>query len=129
MKKEVNIYLDKTAISLSIVCAMHCLFVPLVLLYAPTLAISVLTDELFHSLLLFLVFPVSVFAMFLGCKKHKRYHIIFYGIIGLTILSVSAIWGHDIFGESGEIVATLIGASVLSFGHYKNQKLCKNCCD
>ena len=101
----------------------------MVLLYAPTLAISVLTDEWFHSLLLFLVFPVSVFAMFLGCKKHKRYHIIFYGIIGLTILSVSAIWGHDIFGESGEIVATLIGASVLSFGHYKNQKLCKNCCD
>ena len=58
MKKEVNIYLDKTAISLSVVCAVHCLFVPLVLLYAPTLAISVLTDEWFHSLLLFLVFQL-----------------------------------------------------------------------
>ena len=52
-----------------------------------------------------------------------------YGIIGLMILAVSAIWGHDILGETGEIVATLLGASVLSFGHYRNQKLCKDCCN
>tara|TARA_Y100001970_G_C13546996_1_gene515011 strand:- start:102 stop:491 length:390 start_codon:yes stop_codon:yes gene_type:complete len=129
MKKEVNIYLDKTAISLSVICAIHCLFVPLVLLYAPTLTISVLTDEWFHTLLLFLVFPVSTLAMFFGCKQHKRYNILFYGIIGLMILAVSAIWGHDILGETGEIVATLLGASVLSFGHYRNQKLCKDCCN
>ena len=129
MKKEVNIYLDKTAISLSVACAIHCLFVPLVLLYAPTLAISVLTDEWFHTLLLFLVFPVSIFAMFFGCRQHKRYNILFYGMIGLMILAVSAIWGHDILGETGEIVATLLGASFLSFGHYKNQKLCKDCCN
>ncbi len=129
MKKEVNIYLDKTAISLSVACAIHCLFVPLVLLYAPTVAISVLTDEWFHTLLLFLVFPVSIFAMFFGCRQHKRYNILFYGIIGLMILAVSAIWGHDILGETGEIFATLLGASVLSFGHYRNQKLCKDCCN
>jgi len=129
MKKEVNIYLDKTAISLSLICAIHCLFVPLVLLYAPTLTISVLTDEWFHTLLLFLVFPVSIFAMFFGCRQHKRYNILFYGMIGLMILAVSAIWGHDILGETGEIVATLLGASFLSFGHYKNQKLCKDCCN
>ncbi len=45
------------------------------------------------------------------------------------ILAVSAIWGHDILGETGEIFATLLGASVLSFGHYRNQKLCKDCCN
>ncbi|RCL88857.1 MerC domain-containing protein, partial [bacterium] len=37
-------------------------------------------------------------------------------------------YGHDLFGESGEIASTLVGSSVLSFGHIKNQKLCKECC-
>ena len=66
--------------------------------------------------------------MALGCKKHKSYNIIFYGFFGLSILIISAIWGHDLFGESGEIVSTLVGTSILSYGHIQNQKLCKLCC-
>ena len=50
------------------------------------------------------------------------------GIIGLSIMIVSAIWGHDLFGETGEIVSTLAGTSILSFGPIKNKKLCKECC-
>ena len=38
---------------------------------------------------------------------------------------ISALWGHDLFGESGEIASTLVGASVLSYGHIQNQKLCQ----
>lgn len=120
--------LDKLAVYLSAICAIQCLALPIAMLFLPSLSLLPLSEELFHTLLLFLVIPVSIFAMVMGCKKHKSYNIIFYGALGLSILLVSAVYGHDLFGESGEIASTLVGASVLSFGHIKNQKLCKECC-
>ena len=127
-KKFSTINLDKIAVYLSVLCAVQCLLLPVSALLLPTLSLISLADEWFHSLLLFFVIPTSVFAMALGCKKHKSYNIIFYGFFGLSILIISAIWGHDLFGESGEIVSTLVGTSILSYGHIQNQKLCKLCC-
>jgi hypothetical protein len=120
--------LDKLAVYLSAICAVQCLALPIAMLFLPSLSLLPLSEELFHTLLLFLVIPVSIFAMVMGCKKHKSYNIIFYGALGLSILLISAVYGHDLFGESGEIASTLVGTSVLSFGHIKNQKLCKECC-
>ena len=123
-----QITLDKVAVYLSAICAIQCLILPISVLFMPSFSLLPVSEELFHTLLLFLVIPISAFAMAMGCKKHKNYNIIFYGALGLAILLVSAIYGHDLFGESGEISSTLVGASVLSFGHIKNQKLCKECC-
>jgi len=123
-----QITLDRIAVYLSAICVVQCLALPVAMLFLPSLSVLPVSEELFHTLLLYIVIPVSIFAMVMGCKKHKSYNIIFYGALGLSILLVSAIYGHDLFGESGEIAATLVGASVLSFGHIKNQKLCKECC-
>ena len=123
-----QITLDRIAVYLSAICVVQCLALPIAMLFLPSLSVLPVSEELFHTLLLYIVIPVSIFAMVMGCKKHKSYNIIFYGALGLSILLVSAIYGHDLFGESGEIAATLVGASVLSFGHIKNQKLCKECC-
>lgn len=123
-----QITLDKIAVYLSAICAVQCLALPIAMLFLPSLSVLPVSEELFHTLLLYLVIPVSIFAMVMGCKKHKSYNIIFYGALGLSILLVSAIYGHDLFSDSGEIAATLVGTSVLSFGHIKNQKLCKECC-
>ena len=119
---------DKMAIRLSIICLLQCLILPLSLLFFPELFLLPLVEEWFHSILLFFVVPISIFAMLLGCRKHKSYNVIFYGILGLAILIVNVIWGHELFGESGEIISTLIGTSILSYGHIKNQKLCKLSC-
>ena len=125
---SLNINYDRTAISLSVICLLQCLVLPVSLLFFPTFFLLPLIEQWFHSLLLLFVVPISIFAMLLGCRKHKSYNIIFYGLLGLGILIVNVIWGHDLFGESGEIASTLVGASVLSYGHIQNQKLCKLCC-
>ena len=120
--------LDTAAISLSAICLAQCLIMPIAAIFAPTISLLPLADESFHKILLLFVLPVSILAMTLGCKKHKTYGVIVYAVIGLALMAVSAIWGHALFGETGEIAATLAGASVLSFAHFKNQKLCKACC-
>ena len=124
-----NTALDKIALSTSIFCAMHCLFLPVFLLFFPTINLGQFGDESFHSMLLYLIIPVSLIALLIGCKEHKRYFILFYGFIGISILFSTAIWGHDFFGETLEVIFTLIGTSIVSYGHIKNQKLCreKNC--
>ena len=123
-----QINLDKVAVSLSVICAVQCLMFPLSAILLPSFSLLSLSEELFHSVLLFFAIPTSTFAMIMGCKKHKSYNVVFYGIIGLALMIISALWGHDLFGESGEIASTLVGASILSYGHIQNQKLCKLCC-
>ena len=67
--------LDKLAVYLSAICAVQCLALPIAMLFLPSLSLLPLSEELFHTLLLFLVIPVSIFAMVMGCKKHKSYNI------------------------------------------------------
>ena len=129
--KNWNIFqvrLDTAAISLSAICLAQCLIVPIAAIIAPTVSLVALEDESFHIMLLLFVLPVSILAMTLGCKKHKTYGVIVYAVAGLSLMALSAVWGHDLFGETGEIGATLVGALILSFAHFKNQKLCKACC-
>ncbi|BFM18074.1 MerC domain-containing protein [Maricurvus nonylphenolicus] len=123
--KTIQAYSDKAAISLSLLCALHCLAVPLLVVYLPTLALPALTGEALHLWLLVVVIPVSAFAMFLGCKQHQRYRLGFFVGTGLSVLFISAIFGHDWFGEMGERVLTLVGSSIIAFGHFQNFKLCQ----
>ncbi len=123
--KTIQVISDKAAISLSFLCAIHCLAVPLLVVYLPTVAISSLTDEALHLWLLGVVMPVSAFATVLGCQHHQRYRLVFIVGLGLSVLSVSVIFGHDWFGESGERLLSLIGAGIIAWGHFLNFKLCQ----
>ena len=63
--------LDKLAVSASMLCAIHCLFLPVILVVFPALGATLFGDELFHALLLWLIIPLSVIALSLGCRRHK----------------------------------------------------------
>jgi MerC mercury resistance protein len=123
--KNIQAISDKAAISLSFLCAIHCLVVPVLVVYLPTVVISSLTDETLHLWLLVVVMPVSAFAMVLGCQHHQRYRLVFIVGLGLSVLSGSAFFGHAWLGESGERLLSLIGAGIIAMGHFWNFKLCQ----
>lgn len=130
--KTIQAVSDRVAISLSFLCAIHCLAVPLLVVYLPTLALPFLTGEALHLWLLVVVIPVSALAMLLGCQQHQRYRLALFVGVGLAVLFVSAIFGHDWFGEMGERLVTLLGSSIIALGHVQNFKLChveKDCCE
>ena len=85
-----SISFDKFAIYLSVFCAVQCLILPLSLLFIPAVSLLPLADESFHKILLLFVIPVSAFAMIMGCRKHKIYNVIYYGIIGVAIIAIAA---------------------------------------
>ena len=128
MKQAININYDKIAISFSVVCALHCLLLPIAIIFLPSISATFLGTEDFHKTLLYFVIPSSIIALSLGCKMHGKYEVYSYGFFGIGALLFASFFGHDYFGEVGEISLTLIGAGIVSLGHYKNQKLCADCC-
>jgi hypothetical protein len=122
--RSIQALTDQTSIGLSLVCAIHCLFVPVLLVALPSLASLPLESEMFHVWMVVAVLPISIFALTLGCKKHKRYKIIFLGVLGLISL-ISALLLESLVGEIGEKLLTLLGAGLIAWGHFTNFKLCQ----
>ncbi len=117
--------IDKAAIGLSLICAVHCLVVPVAAVLLPTLAAMGIGDERFHLWLLLAVLPISVLALTLGCRQHRSFAVMAYGLLGLFILTLTVLFGHDVLGESGEKIASLSGALIIALAHIKNHKMCK----
>jgi hypothetical protein len=122
--------MDKTAIALSTACAIHCLLLPILIIIIPILSTTFLGDESFHRLLLWFVFPTSVFAITQGCRRHKDRLVLVFASLGLMILFGTATLSEQVLNEDGERIATVLGAMFLVFGHYRNYTCCRrNKCD
>lgn len=123
--KNLQTIVDKTAISLSFVCALHCLALPLLLLALPTFTALNLMGEAFHVWMLIAVVPTSLVALAMGCKKHNNLNVLLVSGIGLIVMIAAALAGHDLLGETIEKTMTLAGAICIAVGHYFNHRLCQ----
>jgi len=126
MDTKAQLLLDRISISISTLCAIHCIGVPLLLVLSPNLVLGMLDDHSFHIFLAWLIIPSSLLAAFLGCAKHKDKRVMSGILLGLTSLIFTALWGHDILGDIGEVVVTIASTIVLATSHLRNYKLCKN---
>jgi len=115
---------DRLAIGLSLLCSLHCLLVPVAVSLLPAFAAWGLDDESYHRWMLLGVIPASAFALTLGCIKHRNYGVIALGVIGVSILCLAVVLGHDLLGEAGERGLTVAGAVLVAFSHFKNYRLC-----
>jgi hypothetical protein len=90
-------WLDRIAISMAVVCGIHCLVTPFLLVALPILATTFWVDSNFHLWMLLLVLPTTSLAVWSGCRRHKDKWVLAAAIVGLTILTVSLVWersGH-----------------------------------
>jgi len=123
--KNIQTLSDKTAISLSIICALHCLALPSLLVLLPSLTALNLADEVVHLWMLAAVIPISIYALTMGCRKHKRLGIVALGLVGITTLIAAALLGHDVLGETGEKIIVTTGAFIIAISHWQNHQLCR----
>ena len=115
---------DKVSIGISALCLLHCLLFPSFMVLLSSFISVSLNSELIHYMLLFLVVPVSSFALIVGLNNHKNSFIFFIGLSGLVILVSALFIELPIKTISGEILLTIIGSLLITFSHYKNYKLC-----
>jgi hypothetical protein len=115
---------DKAAVGLSLLCVVHCLFLPILLILIPPLSgVFAFNDELFHTWLLYAVVPISSIAMLMGYLHHRSQRVFLIGALGLIILILTAFWGHELFGEFGEVAFTVLGSSIIAYSHIRNYQL------
>jgi len=141
-------FLDTFAVSMSLLCAVHCLITPILLIVLPILATSVWVHKDFHIWMMILVIPTTVIAMTQGCKKHKDKMVIILSSCGLATLLGVAIYESYVHGitetahcsncvspaeNSLLTMATLVnisGGILLASAHVRNFLLCRksDCC-
>ena len=123
--RTVQAITDKLAIGLSLICAIHCLAITSLFALLPSMAALGLDSEVFHLWMIVAVLPSSVYALTLGCKQHKRYRLLIWGFIGLTLLVMALVLGEESIGEAGEKILTVLGAGFVAVGHWFNYRLCQ----
>ena len=93
---------DWTGLAASIACGIHCAAMPLLLSYLPSFGLSWLAHEGFHQWMTVLCFVFAASAFVPGWLKHKSLVPAFSGVIGITLLSLSAF----VFGDECCAAAT-----------------------
>jgi hypothetical protein len=129
---KVQFISDRLAMLLSSLCVIHCLLTPILLISIPALAsVSILNDETFHQILLFFVLPIGFLALAVGYLHHKNKWVVFTGVFGLTLLSSPLLveWiglGHEVLGEHGEVIITIMASLIIVGAHLVNYRLRSN---
>ncbi len=119
--------LDKIGVFLSGVCVMHCLFTPVLITLLPIIGLSSFAEDiLFHQLMLWIVIPTSSIALFIGCRKHRDMVILGTGMLGMVLLVIVAMHGHDVFDSWGEKIATSVAGIILAISHLLNYRACQS---
>ncbi len=110
---------DRLGIGISGLCAIHCLFFPVVIALLPLLPVAESIHAWTHPVLFMLIVPTVVLAL--------KDRLIFspvgkYLLGGLAI--VGAAWMlHGWIGDWGEAGITILGSAFLVRGHWLNYKL------
>ncbi len=119
-------WLDGMAVIFSGTCMVHCLVLPLLVTVFPIVQGSLLDEQQFHLIMLLLILPTSLIALTIGCRKHKDRLTLILGTIGLSVLTFTALFGHDFFGYQGERIVTTLGGLVLALAHIQNFRCCRS---
>ena len=119
---------DRVGIFLSIICGVHCILTPIILIFSPWLA-RYWANEYFHIAWFIVTAAVMVSVI---ARQKKNSEIIKYGTAGLVFLIVG-IASHFFEGDHGhheeslhllEIIPTIIGGALLLTAHLKNIRDC-----
>ena len=139
-------WLDSLAIGMSMLCAVHCLLTPVLIVSLPIVATTFWVHQDFHLWMILFVVPTTSAAVFMGCRMHKDKMVMFLSILGLGFLvSVAgyetwyylerlpaevSVCPHCLAKQEGNIfkamtIFNVIGGVFLASAHSRNYLLCR----
>ena len=124
--KNYQLISDRIAITLSIACIIHCLFVPAFMISSIAFFSIQFSDEIIHFFLLFMALPISLYALYIGKKNHKSDSFFPIGLFGLALLFFALFFEGQFLGIPVETLITIIGSAFLIFAHYENYRSCQD---
>jgi len=118
---------DVIGMSASTLCVIHCVLLPFVLAFAPTLAHFVPGTEVVHRTLAYLLAAVGLIAFWAGYKVHRRRVVLLLLAIGILAITVGAYADSLLPNHTREVLITVAGSLFLIVAHSLNRTLCRSC--
>lgn len=109
--------LDGFAVTASVLCLIHCLLLPMLLVALPVLAAMLEVPESFHAAAFIVAVPTSALALLSGYRRHRAVHPAIVAFAGLALLGTGA---FAVESENLERAISSIGAVLLAIGHVWN---------
>ena len=123
-------YFDRIAITLSCVCVIHCIALPIVASFIPLFAVTLqhghaLHEFWFHYFILVFILPFSILAVILGYRRHRQLLPAIIAAAGLAILVFTSVFAgtliaNHVIPHEGETWLTVSGGIVHAIGHIMN---------
>ena len=111
---------DIVGILCSSACALHCMLMPVVISFAPSLSVF-FENEWIHIGLVITLVPVALIALVRGKKSHGKSLPLALGVLGMTALWLAiALESFEI--HNLETVLTVMGSFLLITAHLWNLK-------
>ena len=110
-----NSRLDRIAIAISGLCAVHCVATAVVLGFLAS-AGGILGDPIIHEVGLSLAMLIGAVALGGGIREHRS---VLPGVVGVAGLGIMA-FGMTLHESGYEPAVTILGVSVLALGHHLN---------
>lgn len=124
-RKSINLIItrkinwDAFGISTSIICAIHCAILPLILTSLPLFGVNIIENQGFELIMIGLAFLIGIISLLHGWKKHHhRLTPILIFSIGMICLLAKQIWHNYHLLFLMPAILLIIGA------HYFNYRLC-----
>ena len=124
LKQDRN-WLDRAAIAMALVCGIHCLVTPILLVLLPVIGTTFWANGDFHLWMLVLVVPTTVLAAISGCRKHRDRMVAICATVGLLFI-ISATVRETLAADSPSD-ADLAAAS-LWIADSAHTSACTSCC-
>jgi hypothetical protein len=125
---KIRNWADRLGLCLSLVCLIHCILTPILLLSIPSLMLIEESGahEWFHRGL-FAILPVLAIAAFIpGYLRHKDKRVFFWGAPGIALLATGILVFEGQMGP--QALTTIAGSLFLIRAHLLNRHLCA-CCE
>ena len=110
--------------SASILCVIHCLLTPVLLIFMPLVG-ATLAHEWFHTVIIAIVVPVAAWALWNGYRIHRHATMFWYAAFGFAFIGVSVALGHD--HDSIQVGFMVAAGLLLSYAHFLNLRARKHC--
>ncbi|MEO8466047.1 MAG: MerC domain-containing protein [Gammaproteobacteria bacterium] len=118
---SISKYFDRVAITLSTICIVHCLAIPVVVAALPVVALTWgLDDAHFHTLMLWFVVPTSVLGFAFGYHAHRGATIVLLGAIAIAVLAFVALRAHGVWTLGEETAVNVAASILLAVAHWRN---------
>lgn len=115
--------LDVLGIGASLICAVHCALLPLLMTVLPLLGLEMFKNEKLEYGLLSFTFLVGCTSLFRGYRYHHRY---IKPLLLFALGFVLLLTGHFLAGDYWEPVLVTAGALLVIIAHVWNLRACRH---